>query len=204
MKRAAISILLLGMALASNAQDNRVTRLQGLESVNTQQQDFKQFATLNKASRLFGSEYDLTSVITVIPAGDTVAVTGADSTFLHVVYQDTEGYIMSRHATMMNTGNNNTGVVSQQQGYQTGGPVQQQQTSRFTYLENKYGTSMAARLISGKIWKGMTADMVQDSWGSPRKINRTYNGNDIKETWDYSTTWLYFINSLLTEWGPEK
>jgi hypothetical protein len=79
---------------------------------------------------------------------------------------------------------------------------QQPQVSRFTYLESKYGSSMAAKLVSGKIWKGMNAEMVRDSWGKPQKINRVIAGNTIKEEWIYSSTWLYIENDNLVEWGP--
>ena len=81
-------------------------------------------------------------------------------------------------------------------------PVQEQQQSRFSYLENKYGSNMAARLTSGKIWKGMNSEMVRDSWGPAEKINRVISGNIIKEEWIYTNTWLYFENNTLVEWGP--
>jgi hypothetical protein len=82
--------------------------------------------------------------------------------------------------------------------------VQEQQVSRFTFLENKYGTSIAARLNSGKIWRGMTAEMVRDSWGKPLRINRIIRNNIIKEEWIYQNTWLYIENNNLIEWGPTK
>ena len=44
---------------------------------------------------------------------------------------------------------------------------------------------MAARIIAGKIWKGMNSEMVKDSWGNPEKINRIISGNVIKEEWIY-------------------
>jgi hypothetical protein len=63
---------------------------------------------------------------------------------------------------------------------------------------------MAARLYEGKIWKGMNAQMVKDSWGSPKKINRVISGNIVKEDWFYNNTWLHFQNSTLADWGPAK
>jgi len=81
---------------------------------------------------------------------------------------------------------------------------QNQGMSRFSYLENKYGTNIATKLISGKIWKGMNTDMVKDSWGKAQKINRVINGNTIREEWMYRNSWLYFENDELVEWGPAK
>ena len=63
---------------------------------------------------------------------------------------------------------------------------------------------MAARLIAGKIWKGMTSEMVRDSWGKPLKINRVINSNTIQEESIYNNTWLYIENDTLTDWGPTR
>ena len=97
---------------------------------------------------------------------------------------------------------NNAPVNQPEQVQQAEQPEQQQQeVSRFTYLENKYGTSMAARLNSGKIWRGMTAEMVRDSWGKPIRINRVIQNDVVKEEWIYANTWLYIENNNLIEWG---
>jgi Bacterial SH3 domain. len=204
MKKLTISIFMMLLAFSLNAQDNRVNTLQGLESGQSQNQDTKLTAIVNKATRLFGAKDDLTSVIMIVPAGDTVDVIGSDSTFFHIIYQESEGYIFKRHATVQKITNDVESAVQQQANVREEQPVRQQQISRFSYLENKYGTSMAARLISGKIWKGMTTEMVQDSWGGPKKINRVINGNVVKEDWFYNNSWLYFENDTLTEWGPVK
>ena len=204
MKKLTISIFMMLLAFSLNAQDNRVNTLQGLESGQSQNQDTKLTAIVNKATRLFGAKDDLTSVIMIVPAGDTVGVIGSDSTFFHIIYQESEGYIFKRHATVQKITNDVESAVQQQANVREEQPVRQQQISRFSYLENKYGTSMAARLISGKIWKGMTTEMVQDSWGGPKKINRVINGNVVKEDWFYNNSWLYFENDTLTEWGPVK
>jgi len=204
MKKLTISILMMMLAFSLNAQDNRVNTLQGLESAQSQNQDTKLTAIVNKATRLFGAKDDLTSVIMIVPAGDTVDVIGSDSTYFHIIYQESEGYIFKGHATMQNITNDVAPAIQQQSNVQEEQPVQQQQVSRLSYLENKYGTSMAAKLIAGKIWKGMTTDMVQDSWGGPKKINRVINGNDVKEDWFYNNSWLHFENDTLIDWGPVK
>jgi len=202
MKKLTISIFMMLLAFYVNARDYHVNTLQGLESGQSQNQDTKLTAIVNKATRLFGSKDDLTSVILIVPAGDTVDVIGSDSTYFHIIYQESEGYIFKLHATVKNLTIDVAPAIQQQANVQEGQPVQQ--ISRFSYLENKYGTSMAARIISGKIWKGMTTDMVQDSWGSPKRINRVINGNVVKEDWFYNNSWLYFENDYLTEWGPAK
>ena len=175
-------------------------------------------ATLTASSRLFGNPDDLTSVILIIPKGSRVEVLDSDSTYLYVYFEENEGYILRRHATI----DKKSAPVQQkavervpvrQEPVRQQQPVPQQkqtqtqpqpQTSRFAYLEGKYGTSMAARINSGKIWKGMNADMVRDSWGKADRISREISGNTVKEEWIYRNTWLYLENNTLVQWGPVR
>lgn len=216
MKKLLISFLFVSSIIVLNAQNDRSTILQNLENTQPsgQNQDIQVIGILKSASRLFGAKDDLTSVIMVIPSGDTVGVIDADSAYLHVYYQDYEGYILKSKAVLSQaptaTGPASqsqenaqpTEPVQQQENNQSTEPDQQQEGSRFSYLENKYGTSMAASIYAGKIWKGMSSDMVRDSWGKPLRINRVISGNVIKEEWIYNNTWLFFENDNLVQWGP--
>jgi hypothetical protein len=178
-----------------------VTQLQSLEQNKTDNQNITATATLKSASRLFATRDDLTSVILIIPVDSVVDVLGSDSSYLHVVYQDNEGYIFKRQAKMDKMPVSN--ITPQSSAVQGSRQVSSGQ-DRFTYLENKYGTNIATRLISGKIWKGMDAEMVNDSWGTASKINRIISGNIVKEEWIFRNTWLYFENNILLEWGSVK
>ena len=169
-------------------------------------------ATLTASSRLFGNPDDLTSVILIIPKGSRVEVLDSDSTYLYVYFEENEGYILRRHATI----DKRSAPVQQQavpqhkqtqpqpQSQPQSQPQPQPQTSRFAYLESKYGTSMAARINSGRIWKGMNAEMVRDSWGKADRISREISGNTVKEEWIYRNTWLYLENNTLVQWGPVR
>lgn len=202
MKKLIISLFLLSAVVYANAQNNKATVLQDLEKAQPASQDVKLTATLKSATRLFGEKDDLTSVIMIIPSGTVVSVIGSDSTYLHVICEEDEGYIFRRHA-IMNKATVETPVVKKQEPVQVEQPEPQpQQVSRFTNLENKYGTNIAAKLIAGKIWKGMSSEMVGDSWGKPQKINRVITSNVIKEEWIYKNSWLYIENDFLVEWGP--
>jgi hypothetical protein len=198
-----VSLFLLSIGII-HAQDNRTTILQNLEGNTTSDQDLRLTATTTSATRLFGEKDDLTSVIMIIPSDTVVDVIGSDSTYLHVIFEDNEGYIFRRHAILNESEPVSAPVVQKQETVQEQQEETPQQVSRFTYLENKYGTNMAARLISGKIWKGMSSEMVRDSWGKPQTINRTISGNTIEEEWFYKNTWLYIENDILTDWGPIK
>jgi hypothetical protein len=202
MKKNIFSFLFLSLFIAVQAQVNRTEVLQGLEKGQPASQDQSTLAKLKVSGRLFADKNDLTTVILVIPAGDTVEVLDRDSTYLHVAYGQDEGYIYKRQAVLIAAPVTNSPVNQPEQVQQVEQPEQQQQqVSRFTYLENKYGTSMAARLNSGKIWRGMTTEMVRDSWGKPIRINRVIQNDVVKEEWIYGNTWLYFENNNLIEWG---
>jgi len=178
------------------------TILTGPSNVPGQDIQGQPTATLKSASRLFKAMDDLTSVVMIIPSGSVVTVTGADSTYYRVIYEDTEGYILKRHAELnreqVSTAGRNEAVASASQA----APVQKSRGNRFSYLENKYGTATAALLYSGKIWKGMDAEMVLDSWGSPNKINKIIRGSTIREEWIYNNTLLLIVDNKLVDWGP--
>ena len=161
-------------------------------------------AKLKSSSRLFEAKDDLTSVILIIPADSTVTVLDSDSTYLRVLYGENEGFIFKRHAELDKTPVITQQTIQSQPTVQEPLPDREQQQSRFSYLENKYGSNMAARLIAGKIWKGMNSEMVKDSWGTAEKINRIISGNIVKEEWIFKNTWLYFENNALVDWGPVR
>jgi len=204
MKKICSIALLIVFAIPLKAQEKKTDILQFVENNQSTVQNVTSTATLKSPSRLFATKDDLTSVILIIPADSVVSVLDSDSTYLHVVFEENEGYIFNRHVVLK------TMPVKNQQSFQTQASAQQktpageEQESRYSYLENKYGSGMAARLANGKIWKGMNSDMVKDSWGMAEKINRIISGNVVKEEWIYRNTWLYFENNTLLEWGPVK
>ena len=185
-------------------QTGKADQLQALEQNQNDNQNITATATLKVASRLFATKDDLTTVILIIPADSVVAVLDSDSTYLHVVFEENEGYILRRQAILNEVPVNAQPVIQSRPAAQQTEPVQEQHQSRFSYLENKYGSNMANRIFSGKIWKGMNSEMVKDSWGTADKINRIISGNITKEEWIFRNTWLYFENNTLLEWGPVK
>ena len=203
MKKIIPSVLFLLFALALQAQQNK-TVLRENPGINQRaNQDVTTTATVKQSTRLFGEKDDLTSVIVVIPAGSRVNVLGSDSTYLQVSFEENEGYILKRHAVIDRIPVNTPQTINQQPAVQQQQPDQGQQ-DRFSFLEKKYGSAMADRIMAGKIWKGMNSEMVKVSWGDADRINRIVSGNVIKEEWIYRNTWLYFENNTLLEWGPVR
>jgi hypothetical protein len=204
MKKIYFIAFLVIYAFHLKAQTNKVDKLQALEQNKPYNQNVNTTATLRISSRMFATKDDLTSVIQIIPVDSVVSVLDSDSTYFHVVFNESEGYIFKRDATIDKIPANTRQSIQSQPVAEETQPVQDQQQSRFSFLENKYGSNMASRLMAGKIWKGMTSDMVSDSWGTADKINRIISGNVVKEEWIFKSTWLYFENNTLLEWGPVK
>ena len=207
MKRLLLISLSLIIFCGVQAQAGKTEVLQDLERNSHSNQDVAVTAVLKAASRLFADPNDLTSVILIVPKDSIVEVINQDPDFLYVFYEGYEGYILRSHADIKEPPVQVRQQIQQQVNIREAQPAEQQArrvVSRFAYLEGKYGSSMAARLDAGKIWKGMTAEMVQDSWGVPQKINRVISGNNIREEWIYRNSWLFFENDRLLEWGPVR
>lgn len=197
MKKLIVPILFIAGVLSMSAQSDKAALLQDLEANQSQAQDNTPTATIKTSTRLFKIKDDLTSVIMIIPSGSVVSVLGSDSTYLIVNFEENKGYIFTKHAVIDKAPTTFNEMQSARE-------AQVPADSRYDALESKYGAAMAARIYAGKIWKGMNSGMVRDSWGAAEKINRTINGNVIREEWIYRSTWLYFENNTLIDWGPVK
>ena len=68
----------------------------------------------------------------------------------------------------------------------------------------RYGHQVADRLINGEIWKGMTEDMVRDSWGKPDKINKNVYKWGVYTQWYYGDVTYFFKNGELFDWQQKK
>ena len=204
MNKMILSISALFISLSVFSQTTRNEVLQGLE-IDQKAVPQGTTATVKNATRLFKDKDDLTSVILVIPAASVVDVMAADTVFLNVAYDGNEGYIYARHADLIKPAVSErytSRAVSErnENAVNTGTPAERPRITRYDYLENKYGHSLAQKIYDGKIWKGMRSEMVKDSWGSPKKINKVISNNVVKEDWYYNSTRLFFQNSVLVDW----
>ncbi len=211
MKRLLFSVVVILAYTTTYSQTNKSEILQELEKRQGTDKDAQVTAIIRSATRLFRDKDDLTSVLMVIPKDSVVNVLGSDEKFLDVSFRGIEGYIYASHAEIESlkavtkpAPRQREQAMDDQQPQQSQRQVQRQKISRFEYLMNKYGNQVATQLYAGKIWKGMTGEMVKDSWGSPRKINRVISGNNIREEWIYQNTWLYLQNDELVQWGPVR
>lgn len=160
-------------------------------------------ATTKATARLFGDKGNTSTVIAYIKADTTLDVLVVEEEYLKVLYGDTEGWILTEKATLRNT----EGEILQV-GEQAQQQVQQQQVQqpadRWSMLINKYDNKTATAIYENKVWKGMTNDMVFDSWGKPLRVDRLIKGADVQERWIYTESYLIFDDDILVEWGPVR
>lgn len=174
-------------------------------------------ATTTAATRLFSDREDLSSVLTIIPKGKEINILGSDDTYYYVEYDNNKGYIYKRHASI-NAGSAKTSSSSKPAVHTkvqttaagsnkpSAAPAASasNRNDRLSTLLSRYDPHTAKSICERKIWKGMNTDMVIDSWGNPKKINREIVSDNIKEEWHYTKSWLYFENDILVNWGPLK
>jgi len=172
-----------------------------------------QKATTKGAVRLFGDKDDLTTVITLIPAGSNVEIIKPGIEYTLVRFDNSEGFVKSDklvtvQATAAVVATTNVPVTqtpnTTQYQPQPQPQPQSQPQDRYEMLTMKYGNDIGKRLFQHKVWKGINADMARDSWGKPKQVNRMYVDQSVDEEWIYSQKWLYFRDNILIEWGPVK
>jgi hypothetical protein len=217
MKKVLVLAIIVALPIfATSAGQERSTVLERLEATSQMQQQQPLKGVTKGAIRLFGEKDDLTSVILIVPNGSEVEILGNDGYYLRVKYDGSEGWLVSDKVSILQSSQPVTQqpvlqqqqrvqeqqIPKQQQQAQEQQSVQQQQVNRMTYLENKYGRSIANRMYAGKIWKGMTSEMVKDTWGEPDRVNRKVENAIVREEMIYRGTWLLMEQGRLKEWGP--
>lgn len=72
------------------------------------------------------------------------------------------------------------------------------------YFIAKYGKEDGSRVFDGRIWKGMTEQMMRDSWGKPDKTNvNNYAWGKFSQYY-YGDVTYFFKNGKLTDWEEKK
>ena len=70
----------------------------------------------------------------------------------------------------------------------------------------KYGEEIATRIALGRVWKGMTIEMLEDEWGKPDKTHTDKHPWGVFTQLYYGDITYFFKNSILTDWeeGSKK
>ena len=67
----------------------------------------------------------------------------------------------------------------------------------------KYGEKDGVNVSYGRVWIGMTEEMLRDSWGKPDKIEKNVENWGTFTQWYYGDVTYFFRDGILTE-GEEK
>ena len=71
-------------------------------------------------------------------------------------------------------------------------------------MKKKYGSKDGARIAMGQIWKGMTEEMMRDSWGEPDKTNTDKYSYGVFTQFYYGKVIYFFRDGKLIDWEEEK
>lgn len=153
-------------------------------------------AVVNETARLFSDKDNISSVILYIPADSIVEILGSEDDFFLVRFKNIEGFIFQRKVRGYENIRNsffeppkadNTGNITTSD-------------TRLSELIHKYGAERGRKIAQHKIWRGMTREMVIDSWGKPRAINVYGTRMTRREEWVYNRYTLIFENGVLSRW----
>jgi hypothetical protein len=68
------------------------------------------------------------------------------------------------------------------------------------YIIKKYGRKIGNRILNGQVWKGMTEEMLRDSYGEPDKVNRNKKKWGNFAQYYYGKQIFFFKNGKLFDW----
>lgn len=68
----------------------------------------------------------------------------------------------------------------------------------------KYGKEDGVRIALGRIWKGMTLEMLEEEWGKPDKTHTDKHPWGIFTQLYYGDITYFFKNSVLTDWEEDS
>jgi len=194
-KKLLIIGLLITFPILNSTAGNSITffpRGKDHPVLSNQQDSAEYYYVKTKSTTRFFSDMDnLSSVIQMIPENIEVQVFEPIGDYYSAFFDGSYGYLFISKVDPVNFDPEIFQV--------TPGPLPAEQ-DKYTFLVQKYGQEDANQIIARKIWKGMTKDMILDSWGKPRQIDRYIGQTSVKEEWYYRTRVLFVQDGKLVGW----
>jgi hypothetical protein len=153
-------------------------------------------AVSSSACRLYSDIGNLSSVITIIPVDTRIFIVDIMDEYYYIKTEVNQGFVRKSKIIPDQSFLKKPPEVLNQQDTVAGF------SNKLEYLRYTYGWETAQKIFDHKIWRNMTTNMVEDSWGRPDKINRLIKSGQVKEKWFYPSTYLIFMNDKLIDWGP--
>ncbi len=157
---------------------------------------FKSNAVTFSGCRLYSDMGNLSSVISIIPAETRIFIVDIMDEYYYIKTEVNQGFVKKSKIKPDQSFIEKPPEFLNQQDTATG------ISDKYEYLRKKYGWEIAQKIFDHKIWRNMTTNMVEDSWGRPSQIDRRISSGQVKEEWFYPSTYLIFLNDKLIDWGP--
>jgi hypothetical protein len=150
---------------------------------------------------------DGTDLIVILNRGSMVKVLDQNSENYKVAYNDVTGWILK--AALISkaeyTKKRNDAIAEFQKKRKADSLAlvadKNYAAKRKAEILKKFGSTSGQKILAGKIWLGMTAEMARESWGAPYDINRSVGSFGVHEQWVYrNDVYLYFEDGILTSW----
>lgn len=137
-----------------------------------------------------------------VPKGTLLEVIGSNKEYLKVKYNSMEGYLIyflvSSYGSEFSAFVQNAKKIEEERKR-----IEEQKikAERKAALTKKYGSSAATRVLEGKIWIGMTEQMLLESWGRPDDINTTVTRYGTSKQFVYGLgRYVYVKNGIVDSW----
>lgn len=167
-------------------------RQQDSSLLGNQQDTAQYYYVKTKSTTRFFSDMDnLSAVIQMIPENVEVQVFEPIGDYYSAYFDGSYGYLFISKVEPVNF-DPEIFIITPE-------PLSAEQ-DKYAFLVQKYGKEDADQIIARKVWKGMTKDMILDSWGKPRQIDRYIGKTTVKEEWYYRTRVLFVQDGKLVGW----
>jgi len=208
MSRYTFFTILLGFLLIVplNAQqfndlESKLTQLEQnstKSNIQTEATDtsFKSNGVTSSGCRLYSDIGNLSSVIAIIPVDTRIFIVDIMDEYYYIKTEDNQGFVKKSKIKP------DQSYIEKPSEVLNKPDTAKVFSSKLEYLRYTYGWETAQKIFDHKIWRNMTTNMVEDSWGRPDKINRIISSGQVKEEWIYPSTYLIFLNEKLMDWGP--
>jgi len=157
---------------------------------------FKSNGVTSSGCRLYSDIGNLSSVIAIIPADTRIFIVDIMDEYYYIKTEDNQGFVKKSKIKP------DQSYIEKPSEVLNKPDTAKVFSSKLEYLRYTYGWETAQKIFDHKIWRNMTTNMVEDSWGRPDKINRIISSGQVKEEWIYPSTYLIFLNEKLMDWGP--
>jgi len=149
------------------------------------------YVKTKSTTRFFSDIENMSSVLSMIPKDIEVQVFEPIGDYYSAYFNDSYGFLFISKVEPVNFDPNIFQVKPETL------PGDQ---DKYAFLVEKYGQKDADLIIARKVWKGMTKDMILDSWGKPKQIDRYIGKTSVKEEWYYRNKVLFVRDGKLEGW----